>query len=741
MPVSRRRFILGATVIGGGLLIGYAASRPSKHRLVNEQLASNQQGYLTTWLRIDPDNHVTVIVPHSEMGQGILTSLPMMAADEMDADWNLVRVEQAPATDLFANGVLVKGFAESLGIGVPRFLDRVATAGSMKLAEIMNLQITGGSSSVRFTGEQGMRLAGAAAREMLIQAAAAQWDVPVAECDARLSHVTHLPSNRSLSYGELATAAAAFEPSRNPRLKQAAEFTLMGKPIPRIDIPAKVNGTAPYGIDARPEGMLYAAVKTSPVFGASLVSVDHAPALSRRGVVKVVELPDAVAVVADNYWRAQQALKMLQPVFAETPNSQVSTQSIFTQHDQDLDNAKRKDDVMAGNMADALASAATVVEANYRVPYLAHAAMEPMNCTVHFHDGRCDVWTGTQDNLGIRGIVARIAGMKEDDVTVHPVYLGGGFGRRLPQTTNTIDQATLIAREFDVPVQTLWSREEDTRQDYYRPAVTSRFRAAFDADNQLIGWENTYTGRNEPAEAAHTPYNIPNQAISWVDSPTHIPFGSWRSVAHSQHTFFLESFVDELAHHAGRNPYQFRLDLLAHKPRHARVLRTAAEKANWERNLPEGHALGIALQESFGSIAAQIAEVSITTDGNVKIHKVTCAVDCGRVINPDTAASQVESGIIYGLTAALYGQISIRDGQVVEGNFNDYQMLHLAQSPQIDVVLLESEDASLGGLGEPATPPVAAAVANAIYILTGQRIRELPLKNYRFTVAPLERTA
>ena len=735
MKINRRRFLLGTTVVGGGLLIGYATTRPSKHSVANGTLAENGQSFLTTWLRIDPDNTVTVLVPHSEMGQGVLTSLPMMAADELDADWELVRVEQAPATDLFANGVLIKGFAQSMGVSVPGFLDGAINI----VSEIMNIQITGGSSSVRFTGENGMRVAGAAAREMLIKTAAVRWEVPESELTARLSHVYHDASGRSATYGELAFDAARFEPSPNPRLKEPHEFTLMGKPIQRIDIPAKVDGTAAFGMDARPAGMLYAAVKTSPVFGNKLVSVNSDVALQRRGVVRVVELEDAVAVVADNYWRAKQALAALDIRFEATANDQVTTPSIYAQFDTALQ-GELNEDVEEGDTPTALAGAATTIDATYRVPYLAHAAMEPMNCTVHFHDGKADVWTGTQDNLGIRGRVASISGLNENDVTMHMFYLGGGFGRRLPNTTNTIDQATRIAQQFDVPVQTIWSREEDMQQDYYRTAVTSAFRAGFDASNNLIAWENHYIGKNEPAEAAHPPYSIPHKSIAYADSPTHVPLGAWRSVAHSQHTFFLESFVDELAHKAGKNPYQVRLDMLQDKPRHAAVLKAAAEKAGWERNLPEGHAMGIALQESFGSIVAQVAEVSINSDGSVRVHRVTCAVDCGRSVNPDNVASQAESGIIYGLTAALYGEITIANGRVEQTNFNDYEMLRLSDSPEIDVVTIES-GAALGGLGEPATPPVAAAVANAVYILTGQRVRELPLKNYRFTAAPVERVA
>lgn len=742
MSTSRRQFILGTVAVGGGLLIAYAATRPDKHTRANRDVAREGQAFLTTWLRIDPDNTVTVLVPHAEMGQGVLTSLPMMAADEMDADWEQVRIEQAPATDLFANGVLVRGFIEDMGISIPRFLDRTADFATMKVAEVMNLQITGGSTSVRFTGEAGMRSAGAAAREMLINAAAARWDVAPEDCTARLSRVYHEASGRSASFGELATDAARFTPSRNPVLKQPEQFTLMGRSIPRVDIPAKVDGSALFGVDARPDNMLYAAVISAPVFGTRLLQVNNREAVNgRRGVQRIIELDDAVAVVADNYWRAQQAVNALEPEWESSTDSERSSADIFAAFDEALENGDGNRDVSEGDAAAALADADSIISARYRVPYLAHAAMEPMNCTVHFHDGICEVWTGTQDNLGIRGRVASVSGLKDDQVMVHPFYLGGGFGRRLPQSTNTIDQATRIAREFDVPVQTLWSREEDTRQDYYRPAVSSHFRAALDASGRPVAWENRYIGENEPAEAAHIPYAIANQQIEYVESPTHVPFGAWRSVAHSQHSFFLESFMDELAWRAGQDPYQFRLDLLDEKPRHQRVLREVANAAGWGTPLPEGHARGIALQQSFGSITAQVAEVSLDEEGRVRVERVDCSIDCGRVVHPDTAASQVESGIIYGLTAALYGEISIEQGRVAQGNFNDYEMLRLADSPEINVLLLETEGVSMGGLGEPATPPIAAAVSNAVYALTGQRIRELPLQRYRFTDPPRERSA
>lgn len=727
MKISRRRFLLSTAVVGGGLIIGYAATRPSRHRIANDTLAGDGRHYVTSWIRIDPDNRVTVYVPHSEMGQGVHTALAMMAADELDANWELVRPEQAPATDLFANGDLITGFAGEFGL--PAFLNGILAASAVKISQLVNLQTTGGSSSVRFTGEHGMRNAGAAAREMLIAAAAGRWGVPAEECHTALSHVHHNASGRSLSYGELAAAAAELEPPESPRLKQPAEFTIMGKALSRHDIPPKVDGSARYGIDAYSDDMLFAAIRISPVFGARLVAVDATEALARRGVKQVIELEDSVAVVADNYWRAKEALKLVQAEFEQTENDNVSSADIYGQFERDLAGKDSDEDKELGDTALAMESATDIIEGFYRVPYLAHAPMEPMNCTVHFHDGKADVWTSTQDNLGIRGRVASVGGLDEDSVTLHPVYLGGGFGRRLPFNWNMIDHATLIAKQFDVPVKTVFSREDDMQQDYYRPAVASNFRAAFDAAGKVTAWENRYTGPVQTPGAAHIPYSIANQSIRVVDSPTHVPIAAWRSVDHSQQTFFTESFVDEVAHRAGINPYQFRMQMLADHPRHRRVLEVAAESAGYGRDLPEGHAMGIAVQESFGSIVAEIAEVSLAADGQLKVHRVTCAIDCGRAINPDTVEQQVESGILFGLSAAMYGEITIEKGRVVQSNFTDYNSVRMGQTPEIRVHIVESGEA-LGGLGEPATPPIAAAVANAVYILTGQRIRELPFKNH-----------
>ena len=730
MKISRRRFLLSTAVVGGGVLIGYSALKPSKHRRANAELAKGEERYVTSFIKIEPNNKITVYVPHSEMGQGVHTSLPMMAADELDAAWEDITVEQAPAIDMFANGELVKGFAGEFG--APSFLTGIINASAVTVAEVMNLQTTGGSSSVRFTGESSMRTAGAAARQMLVECAANRWGVAANECSTQLTHVQHNASGRSLSYGELAVDAALLEPPENVTLKDPSQFTIMGKAISRVDIPAKVDGSAEYGIDAQSEDMLYAAIRLAPVFGTKLVSVDAGDVLGRRGVKRIIELEDSVAVVADSYWRAKEALKLVKSEFESSDADTTSSADLFAGFERSLSEDDNSEVLEVGDAEAAMDGAADVIEGNYSVPYLAHAAMEPMNCTVHIHDGIAEVWTSTQDALGIKGRVAKIAGLSEDDAVFHHSYLGGGFGRRLPFNWNVIDHATLIAKEFDVPVKTVMSREDDMQQDYYRPAVASNFKAAFDANGMVQAWHNRFTGPIQTPGASHIPYAIPNQSIRVVDGDTHVPIAAWRSVDHSQQTFFTESFVDEIAHRSGKNPYQFRMEMLSAHPRHRKVLEVAAEAAGYGQNLPQGHALGIAVQESFGSIVAEVAEVSLDANNRPVVHKVTCAIDCGWAVNPDTVEAQVESGIIYGLTAALYGEITIEKGRVAQNNFPDYQMVRMNDAPEIDVHIVESGEA-LGGLGEPSTPPLAAAVSNGLYILTGQRVRELPLKNHDFS--------
>lgn len=734
MKPSRRQLLLGGTVVGGGLLLGYAASGPSRPEQAQANAAGDGEHFVTTWLRIDPDNQVTVYVPHGDMGQGIMTALPMMAAEEMEADWDRVSVQQAPADPIWANGPLAKGFLTG-GAPIPSALTGIVNSSFFKIAEVMNLQITGGSTSVRFTGQYGMRVAGAAAKEMLIQAAAETWNVPASECYAKLSHVRHDASGRSATFGELAATAAAYDPPGNPVLKDKADYTIVGQPIQRFDIPSKVNGTAEYGIDVNVDGLKYAAIRQAPVFGGQVVNFDGSAALARRGVSQVVSTGDGVAVVADSYWRAKEALNDLEVTFDDAGNGAVSSETIFAQFHDDLDNEPSEEDVELGDFTIAQAQAANQVEARYEVPFLAHTCMEPMNCTVHINGNGAEAWAGVQDALGTRAKIAEVAGLSLENVDFHPLIMGGGFGRRGPSASNFVEQATKIAMAVDGPVKLIWSREEDVQHDYYRPAVASHMTAALDENGLPTGWRNRYVRKDEPAEASHIPYGVPNQSIRYVESPTHVPYGAWRSVAHTQHTFFNESFIDELAHAAGQDPYEYRHRLLFDAPRHRAVLELAADKAGWGTPLPEGRVRGVALQESFQSIVAQIVEVSLNDAGDPQVHKVTCAVDCGEVINPDGARAQVESGVIYGLTAALFGEITIEDGAVVQENFPDYDAVRLAQAPEIDVHFIESGEA-LGGLGEPGTPAIAPAVSNALFALTGRRVRSLPLMNHDFSAGP-----
>lgn len=737
---SRRQFLIGGSVgvaVGGGLLLGYAVSGPSRRELAEGAAAEGGERFVTTWLKISPDNIVTIYVPHSDMGQGTITALAMMAAEEMEADWSLVRAEQAPAEKAFANEALGNRFVA--GEDVPPMLKGLNAAAWTKVAQFMNMQITGGSMAVRYTGHHGMRVTGAAAKDMLVKAAAARWGVSPSDCVAALSIVTG-PNGQSATYGELAADAAAYAPSAAPVLKSKKDYTIVGTARPRFDIPGKVNGTAKYGIDAQVPGMLYAAPKLAPVFGSTVVSYDASEILSRRGVKQVVEFPGGVAVIADNYWRAKEAAAALEVTFDTKGGEAVSSETIFAGHDAAIATGESEDDKVIGDAASAFAAeGADIVEASYRVPYLAHACMEPMNCTVWIRDGKVDVWVGVQDALGTRARVADISGIDFENVKVHPMLLGGGFGRRIPiregffNFPSEIDFATIVAKEVGAPVKFIYTREDDIQHDAYRIASSSRLRVALDEKGLPVAWENIYVHKDEPGEAPHIPYAIPNQSIRFVEVENHVPRGPWRSVAHTQHTFFNESFIDELAHRAGADPYQYRRSLLEGQPRHQAVLDLAAKKAGWGKPLAEGRFHGIAVQQSFGSIVAEVAEISVT-DGAVRVHRVTAAVDCGEVIHPDTAAQQVESGIIYGLTAALYGEIRIEDGAVAQTNFTDYEMLHLSETPVIDVHFVES-GAPIGGLGEPATPVVSAAVSNGVFAATGKRIRQLPLKNHDLTPA------
>jgi isoquinoline 1-oxidoreductase subunit beta len=732
--MNRRRFLLGGATAAGALIVGYAVWPSGRLGKADLLAAKSGERFLANWIKLANDGTITVVVPHCDMGTGVYTSLSQMAADELDADWTKVRAETAPADPLFANSAMAEGFGlEEINVSpdrIPRLL-KGATIGSMRLiAEYMDLQTTGGSSAVRFTGVYGMRVAGAAVREMLVKAAASRISAHEEEFRTEMSRVIHVPSGKSFGYGELAAEAANYSPSSHPKLKTKGAFQFIGQPMKRMDIPDKVNGATRYGIDTQLPDMMYGAIRISPAFGGKLVSADETRIAQMRGVRKVVKLDDAVVVVADRFWRARKAMDVLNPAFNSGGKSDISSKTIAGQHLEGLKNGKIKEDMKTGSGGEELKNA-SVIERVYNVPYLAHAPMEPVNATVlHKNDGTLEVWAGTQDGLGSRAFCAKAAGLHLDEVTFHLMPSGGGYGRRLPDLWNFLTYAVQTAKAVPgVPVKLIFNREQDMQHDFYRPNVTSRFRAAVDKDGLPLVWVNDYTTNDDPNPEAHILYRVPNQAYGTVKLPAPVPTGPWRSVEASWHGFFVESFVDELAHEAKRDPLEFRLALLKDKPRHSATLKLAGEKAGWGTPLPEGCGRGVAMVECFGSIVVHAAEVEVMDDGALKVRRFTTAADCGMAVNPNGFKAQMEGGIIFGLSAALHGEITIEHGAVVQQNFPDYDMVRLAECPDIDVYIHESE-APLGGAGEPGIPPVAPALTNAIFAASGTRIRELPVKKH-----------
>jgi isoquinoline 1-oxidoreductase beta subunit len=664
-------------------------------------------------LRIAPDGKVRVIVGKAEMGQGVYTALAMLLAEELDADWTKISVESAPVAPEYNHTAF-------------------------------GIQMTGGSTSTWSSYDQ-MRKAGAAARAMLVAAAAQTWQVEPATCRTEPGVVIHDASKRRLPYGELASAAAKQTPPKEVTLKDPKEFRILGKPTRRLDTPEKTNGAAVFGIDVKLPGLLTAVIARPPVFGAKLRSVNSEKTQALAGVKAVFPVPSGVAVVADGFWPAKRGRDALQIDWDEGALSGLTSAGLRAQF-ADL---ARKPGLVARNDGDAaagLASAAKKVEAEYEVPYLAHAAMEPLNCTVDLREGHCEIWTGTQFQTVDRAAAAAAAGLKPEQVEIHTTFLGGGFGRRANPTSDFVVEAVHVAKAANAPVKVVWTREDDTRGGYYRPAFFDRIAAGLDAANNPVAWTHTIVGQSilggTPFEAfgvkdgidgasvegaAELPYAIPSVRVELHSPKTGIPVLWWRSVGHSHTAFVVESFFDELAHAAGKDPVEMRRALLAKHPRNLGVLNLAAEKAGWGKPLPAGRGRGLAVHESFGSYLAEVAEVSVSKDGVPRVHRVVCAIDCGPIVNPDTIKAQMESGIIFGLTAALYGEITFDKGRVQQRNFHDYRMLRIHETPEIEVHIVPSTEKQ-GGVGEPGVAPIAAAVGNAIFAATGKRVRRLPIR-------------
>ncbi len=703
--MERRAFLQVTGTIGAGLVIGFRI--PDRHGVV--PFAPN------AWLQVDTDGAVTVTIDKSEMGEGNHTALAMIAAEELDADWSKVKLGPMPVNP---------------------------AAWSRRMS-------TGGSTSVH-TSWDVLRKAGATARAMLVSAAAQTWGVDAAACSTRSGAVTH--ANHRLTYGALAQKAATIPVPENPPLKDPKDFRLLGTRVPRLDTPSKVNGSAQFGIDVRVPGMLIASIERAPVFGGKVKSFDATAAKAVPGVRHVVQLEGApwkgtngawavgtesgVAVVADTYWQAVQGRQALRIVWEDGPNAT-------------LDNIPAKLAALAGptgvqarNDGDAtavLTSAAKWLEAAYEVPFLHHATMEPMNCTAHVRAGACDVWAPTQNQTRAQEVAAEAAGLTKEAVKIHTTLLGGGFGRRLE--SDFVAEAVQISKTVHAPVKVIWSREDDTKHGFYRPATYNRLTAGLDAQNKPVAWMHHIVAppilvkfgplqngldRTLIDGASDLPYAIPNVFVDQVAADLPVPLGFWRSVGASQNAFVVECFMDELAAAARRDPYEFRRELLQAKPRHLRVLELAATKAGWGAPLPPGRGRGIAISEWEPTTCAEVAEVSVAADGTVRVHRVVCAVDCGPVVNPDTIEAQMQGGVVFGLSAALYGEITIDKGRVQQGNFNDYPMLRIPEMPVVEVHIVPSTDA-LGGIGEPSVPPIAPAVCNAIFAATGKRIRRLPI--------------
>ena len=703
--LDRRAFLQSS----GALVVAFAI--PATGRAAAAAASSNSSSSFNAFLRIASDDRITVVCGASEMGQGVLTSIPMLVAEELDADWARVGVEQAPVDAAFAN---------------PAF----------------GMQATGGSATIRGNWMP-MRQAGAAAREMLLAAAAAQWDVAASTLTTDKGVVSG-PGGKKASYGSLAEAASKLPVPAKPTLKEAKSFKLLGKDTKRLDSPAKTNGSARFGIDAQVPGLLVAVMARAPAKTAKPKAVNEAAAKAVKGVQQVLTLPTGVAVLATGYWAAKKGRDALEVQWDMSNAGEVGKLDSASVS-QMLDDGARNGEAIArdeGNPRDALANAAKTVEARYEAPYLAHACMEPLNCTAWVRGDEVEIWAGTQSQGPAQGILSQVAQVTPAKVKINTMMLGGGFGRRF--APDFIIDAVLLSKMSGKPVKLIYTREDDMAAQFYRPPAVARLEGAID-DKGTLTMLQAGIGTPSIMEAsgfmklpdngvdsfaveglADHPYAIANQRITWGRKEPGPQVWFWRSVGHSQNSFFTEGFIDEMAAAAKQDPYEFRRKMLAGSPRHKAVLELAAQKAGWGTPLPAGRARGIAVVGSFGSYVAEVAEVSVAADGTPRVHRVVAAVDCGQTVNPLTISRQIEGAIVFGLSAALYGKITFKDGRIEQGNFNDYPVLRMNEMPKVEVHMVASTEAP-GGVGEPGTPPIAPAVVNAIFALTGKRLRSLPI--------------
>jgi isoquinoline 1-oxidoreductase subunit beta len=716
--VKRRAFLIGGAAVAGAGVFGVLWTDSSVRKRAVELTAKDGEGSFMTWLKVAADDAITIYSPHIDFGQGSLTALAQMAADELDADWAKVSVVSAPAESAFANLALGRAAGGEMS-GQTALFNALPESLIGMLARSMDLQVTGGSTAIRFTGQYGMRVAGAAARLALIDEAASRLGVPASELTTAKSVVTHAKSGKSLRYGELAEAAAGRSLNSNPTLKERAAYTFIGKDVARLDIPAKVDGSAVYGIDMTLPDMRVATIMMAPVRGGALASVDPAPAMAVAGVEKVINLDGAVVVIAKGYWQALKGVRALAPKFSDGGNGALTTQSIY--------DAQAK--LNAEGKALAAPTGAKLMTAEYRAPFLHQAMMEPFALVGHAKDGRLDVWGGLQDPLGARTMLAKAAGLDVDKVMFHPMIMGGGFGRRFPPYSQIIEQIAKIAMQVPYPVKLIWSREQDVSQGAYRPQVSARLQAALGSDGKIAAWTSDYAQKDDGGKEAGVPYTIPAIDIRHHEYISNQVNAYWRSVNASQHGYFNECFVDELAAAAGKDPYEFRRDHLTPGSRQRIALETVAKRAGWGAPLPAGTGRGMAIVESFGTIAAHVVEASMGEDGRPTVGKVWAVVDCGTTVNPKNAEAQIQGGIIMGLSSAIGEQITIDKGAVVQSNFDNYPVLKMAETPTaIDVHFIES-GAKMGGIGEPGLPPATPALVNALFAVTGKRIRQLPIVN------------